>query len=204
MLSAASDWHEESEENIDDLKKRRAAERQERWKEKQMHAKFIKQTKNIADDISWALLRNGTLKRETELLITAAQDQCIRTKYIKARIDKTQENGVCCMCGQREETVMHIICECTCQIVDFAIPGDHRVEMKEKEKREKYQDLAKELQVLWSKKVSVIPIVIGALGTVPKFLRHRLHQIGIQTKIDTMQATMLLNMARIIRKVLEL
>ena len=33
----------------------------------------------------------------------------------------------------------------TCQILDFAIPGDHRVEMKEKEKREKYQDLAREL-----------------------------------------------------------
>ena len=34
--------------------------------------------------------------------------------------------------------------------------------MKEKEKREKYQDLARELQVLWNKKVSVIPIVFGA------------------------------------------
>ena len=61
----------------------------------------------------------------------------------------------------------------TCQIVDFAIPGDHKVEMKGKEKREKYQDLARELQVLWNKKVSVIPIVmIGALGTVPKSLRN--------------------------------
>ena len=92
----------------------------------------------------------------------------------------------------------------TCQIVDFAIPGDHRVETKEKEKREKYQDLARELQVLWNKKVSVIPLVIGALGTAPKSLRNRLHQIGIQTKIETMQTTVLLNTARIIRKVLEL
>ena len=31
----------------------------------------------------------------------------------------------------------------TCQIVDFAIPVDHRVEMKKREKREKYQDLAR-------------------------------------------------------------
>ena len=91
----------------------------------------------------------------------------------------------------------------TCQIVDFAIPRDHRVETN-KGKREKYQDLARELQVLWNKKVSVIPIVIGALGTVTKTLRNRLHQIGIQTKIKTMQTTVLLNTARIIRKVLEL
>jgi len=34
-------------------------------------------------------------------------------RKVKARIDKTQENSVCHMCGQREETVMHIICECT-------------------------------------------------------------------------------------------
>ena len=167
---------------------------------------------DIADDTSLAWLRNGTLRRETESLITAAQDQCIRTNYIKARIDKTQENSLCRMCGQKEKTVIHIICECTklaqkdykkrhelvgtaihwelckqlefnhadkwyehkpesvleneksqllwdfevqtdhhiearrpdliivdkekktCQIVDFAIPGDHRVEIKEREK----------------------------------------------------------------------
>ena len=59
----------------------------------------------------------------------------------------------------------------TCQIVDFVIPGDHRVEMKERDQREKYQDLARELQVLWNKKVTVIPVVIGASGTSPKSLK---------------------------------
>ena len=34
IIRAAKDWHEESEESVDDLKKRRAAERKERWKEK--------------------------------------------------------------------------------------------------------------------------------------------------------------------------
>ena len=92
----------------------------------------------------------------------------------------------------------------TCQIVDFAIPADHRVEMKGREKREKYQELARELQILWNKRVTVIPIVIGALGTVPKSLKNRLDQIGIRTKIETMQATALLNTARILRNVLEL
>ena len=50
----------------------------------------MRQTKDIANDMPWAWLRSGILKRETESLITAAQDQCIRTNYIKARIDKTQ------------------------------------------------------------------------------------------------------------------
>lgn len=41
----------------------------------------------------------------------------------------------------------------TCQIADFAVPADRRVEIKEKANREKYQGLARELQVLWKKKV---------------------------------------------------
>ena len=92
----------------------------------------------------------------------------------------------------------------TCQIVDFAITANHSVEMKGREKREKYRELARELQILWTKKVTVISLVIGALGNVPKSLKNRLDQIGIRTEIETMQATALLNTARIIRKVLEL
>ena len=34
------------------------------------------------------------------------------------------------------------------QIIDVAVPGDARVELKEKEKIEKYQDLAKEWRKL--------------------------------------------------------
>ena len=34
----------------------------------------------------------------------------------------------------------------TCRIVDFAVPADHRVKPKEIEKREYYQDIARELK----------------------------------------------------------
>ena len=34
----------------------------------------------------------------------------------------------------------------TCQIVDFAIPADHKVKLKESEKIDKYLDLARELK----------------------------------------------------------
>ena len=52
------------------------------------------------------------------------------------------------------------------KIVDFAVPADHRIKLKECEKREKYFDLARELKKLWNMKVTIIPIVIGAFGTV--------------------------------------
>ena len=52
----------------------------------------------------------------------------------------------------------------TCRIVDFAVLADHRVKLKESEKRDKYLDLARELKKLYHMKVAVIPIVIGTLG----------------------------------------
>ena len=58
----------------------------------------------------------------------------------------------------------------TCKIVDFAVPANHRVKLKECEKRDKYLDLARELKKLLNIKVTIIPIVIGALGTVTKGL----------------------------------
>ena len=54
-----------------------------------------------------------------------------------------------------------------CRIVDFAVPADHRVKLKESEKRDKYLDLARELKKLWNMKVT-IPIVNGTLHTVTK------------------------------------
>ena len=51
-------------------------------------------------------------------------------------------------------------------MMDYAIPVDHRVKIKESEKRDKYLDLARELEQLLYMKVSVITVVIGALGTV--------------------------------------
>ena len=37
--------------------------------------------------------KKGKLKTETESLLIAAQNSAIRTNYIKARIDKTQQNS---------------------------------------------------------------------------------------------------------------
>ena len=48
------------------------------------------------------------------------------------------------------------------QIIDFACPYDERVDAKELEKIEHYQDLAQELRKIWSVKVKVIPVVIDA------------------------------------------
>ena len=38
----------------------------------------------------------------------------------------------------------------TCWIVDFPVPADLRVKLKESEKKDKYVDLARELKKLWN------------------------------------------------------
>ena len=48
---------------------------------------------------TWTWLRKGNLKRGTESLLIAAQNNAIRTNYIKARINKTQQNIKCRLCG---------------------------------------------------------------------------------------------------------
>ena len=167
-------------------------------------------------------LRKGNLKRETESIAT--QNNAIRTNHIKARIDKTQQNSKCRLCGDRDETINHIISECSklaqkeykarhdwvgkvihwemcrkfqfdhtnkwymhnpapvlendshkllwdfniqtdyliparrpdliiinkrkriCKIIDFAVPADHRINLKEWGKKDKYLDHARELK----------------------------------------------------------
>ena len=67
----------------------------------------------------------------------------------------------------------------TCNIVDFAVPADHRIKLKECEKKDKYLDLARELKKLWNMPVTIIPIVIGAIRTVPKGLLKRLEDLEV-------------------------
>ena len=43
----------------------------------------------------------------------AAQNNAIRTNYIKAIIDNTQQNSKCRLRGDRDETINHIISECS-------------------------------------------------------------------------------------------
>ena len=152
-------------------------------------------------------LRKGNFKKETKSLLMTAQNSAIRTNHIKGRIDKTQQNSKCRLCGDRDETINHIISECSklaqkeylarhkwvgkvihwemCKslkngtfkllwdfdiqtdnlissrrphliiinkkkkifkIVDFVVPADHRIKLKEREKRDNYLVLVRELK----------------------------------------------------------
>ena len=201
-----------------------------------LHGQYLRQTKEVRSDQCWAWLQNGDLKRETESLIVAAQNQSIRTNLVKARIDKSQGDSLCRMCRKVDESIDDIVSGCSklaqkeyqrrhdnlgkivhwklarkcnfeagdkwyehepesvlenedykilwdfsiqtdhviearrpdlvvvdkkersCKIIDFAVPGDSRIEEKEKDQIEKYQELGRELQKIWNVKVKIITI----------------------------------------------
>ena len=52
-------------------------------------------------------------------------------------------------------------------------------------------------------KVTIVPIVIGALGTVTKGLFKGLGDMEVGGRVETIQMTTLLRTARILRRVLE-
>ena len=91
----------------------------------------------------------------------------------------------------------------TCKIVDFSVSVDHRIKLKECEKKDKYLDLARELKKLWNMQVAIIPIVIGEFGTVTKGLLKGLEDLEVGGRVETIQTTALLRTARILRRVLE-
>ena len=177
------------------------------------------------------------MKRETESLIVAAQNQSIRTNLLKSKIGKSQGDSLCRVCRKVDESIDHIVSGCSklgqkqykrrrnnlgklvhwklarkcnfeagdkwyehepesvlenkdykilwdftiqtdsvieawrpdlvvvdkkersCKIIDFVVPGDSRIEEKEKDKIKKYQDLGRELQKIWNVKVKIIPLV---------------------------------------------
>ena len=90
------------------------------------------------------------------------------------------------------------------KIIDFAVPRDGRIEKKEKDKIERYQDLGRELQKTWNVKVKIKPLVVGSSGAIPKQFCNILKQIGITAGTAQVQKTVVLGTARILRKVLEI
>ena len=86
---------------------------------------------------------------------------------------------------------------------EFCCPADHRVKLKESEKKDKYLNIVRKLKKLWCIKVTVMPIVTDTLSTVTKGLIQELEDSEIRGRVETIQTTALLRSARIPRKVLE-
>ena len=68
--------------------------------------------------------------------------------------------------------------------MDFAV---HRIKLKGCETEDKYLDLARESKRQWNMKVTIVPIVIGAFGTLTKGLSKELQDLEVGERVETIQ-----------------
>ena len=83
-------------------------------------------------------------------------------------------------------------------LVGGAIPGESKIEQNKLEKFTKDQDLKVEVERLWGKKATVVPVRIGALGKIQRPTALELNTI----KPSHFQIAALLGTAHILRKFL--
>jgi hypothetical protein len=87
-------------------------------------------------------------------------------------------------------------------LIDVAISGDRNVIKKEAEKILKYKDFTIEIQRMCNVKARVIPVVIGAIGTISKSFRKYVRNIPGNHDVRQLQKTAIFGTAHILRKVL--
>ena len=66
----------------------------------------------------------------------------------------------------------------------------------------KYKDLTIEIQRMWNVKTKVIPVIIGATGTISKTFRKYVSNTPGKHEVKELQKTAILGTAHIFRKVL--
>jgi hypothetical protein len=86
-------------------------------------------------------------------------------------------------------------------LIDVAISGDRNVIKEEAEKILKYKDFTIEIQRMWNVKAEVIPVIIGATGTISKTFRKYVSNIPENHEVKELQETAILGTAHILRKV---
>ena len=208
--------------------------RQQKWEEKQFYGCCKRLINTILHKKTWTWLRKGKFKRETESLKITAQNNAIRTNHIKTRIDKTEQNSKCSLCYDKDKTINNIISECRklaqkeynskndwvgkaiywkmCKKYKF----DHTNKWYKPNPAAVLENNMHKL--LWGfdvhtdnlisarrqDRMIIIPIVIGAFGTVTKELMKGLEDLGVSGRVQTIQTTALLRTARILKGVLEI
>ena len=85
---------------------------------------------------------------------------------------------------------------------DVAISGDRNAIKKEAEKILNYKDLTIEIQRMWNVKTKVIPVIIGATGTISNSLKKCVSNIPGNHEVKELHKTAILGTAHILRKVL--
>jgi hypothetical protein len=87
-------------------------------------------------------------------------------------------------------------------LIAVTVSGDRNVIQKEAEKILKCKDLSIEIQRMWNVKTGLIPVIIGATGTISKSFRKYMITIPGNHEVNELEKTAILDTAHLLRKVL--
>ena len=87
-----------------------------------------------------------------------------------------------------------------CLIIDVACPVDNNLILKRNEKLNNYSELRLEIARMWDKETLIVPIIIGAMGSIQNDLECNLKKLDILYNVETLQKSVLLGTANILRK----
>ena len=89
-------------------------------------------------------------------------------------------------------------------IVEFSVPWDKNVLLREEEKASKYIPLAKEIRKVHGVSTKIVPIILGSLGTVTTGLKGHLKELDLGSILGGLQTSVLIGTHNILRKVLNM
>ena len=89
-----------------------------------------------------------------------------------------------------------------CKLIDMTVPSDRNIALKETEKKNKFKDLELEIERMWHMRTEVIPVVVGALGTIKKGMIENIKRVSERATVTETQKIFMLGSAQILRKVL--
>ena len=86
-------------------------------------------------------------------------------------------------------------------LIDIAIPEDSCLSQKINEKYQQYTDLKIGVQKMCTMTASIVPVILGSLGSIPTSLKNSLQQLGIYytNLIPKLQKSVLLSSSHILR-----
>ena len=87
-------------EDLNTFKKPLKQEKISQWLEQPFHGRFLKDTEKVSTERTRQWLEEGHLKKETEAMVRAAQEQAQRINLIKHHIDSQDVLPMCSLCGK--------------------------------------------------------------------------------------------------------
>ena len=98
-------------ESKKDYNNRIEQEKLDQLRSMKLHGQLERDTADKKSEKSWCWLRNGNLKRESESLLSAAQEQALNTNSVRNIYHKDVSNK-CRLCGTHVKNVLYIVSGC--------------------------------------------------------------------------------------------